>query len=205
VSAEPLLGEISFEEIDNGETVLAPECWGDCACPPDPGCFKQGGDGKLTRRIDWVIVGGESGPGARPCEADWIRHIVEQCSDAGVACFVKQAGGNVFAPWKLTWSTAADGSRNLIDLDRTHGHSFATVWPNGIWHTWDANGVGGENSQEETVESAQSAAIDALARQHIEPVKGWARHPHMLKHRKGGDPSEWPEDLRVRQWPEARA
>ncbi len=40
--------------------------------------------------IDWVIVGGESGPKRRPCEIDWIVSIVGQCADAGVPCYVKQ-------------------------------------------------------------------------------------------------------------------
>jgi len=44
--------------------------------------------------IDWVIVGGESGPGARPCEVAWIRSIVEQCKAAGVPAFVKQLGAH---------------------------------------------------------------------------------------------------------------
>ena len=43
--------------------------------------------------IDWVIVGGESGPGARPMEADWAREVREQCLAAGVAFFFKQWGG----------------------------------------------------------------------------------------------------------------
>ena len=43
-------------------------------------------------RLEWVIVGGESGPGARPFEVAWARSVVEQCRDAGVACFVKQLG-----------------------------------------------------------------------------------------------------------------
>lgn len=43
--------------------------------------------------IDWVIVGGESGPGARPMEADWVRNIREQCVAAGVKFFFKQWGG----------------------------------------------------------------------------------------------------------------
>lgn len=40
--------------------------------------------------IDWVIVGAESGKGARPMEVEWVRSIVEQCRAAGVAVFVKQ-------------------------------------------------------------------------------------------------------------------
>jgi protein gp37 len=42
--------------------------------------------------IHWVIVGGESGPGARPCNVEWIESIVEQCRAANVPVFVKQLG-----------------------------------------------------------------------------------------------------------------
>jgi protein gp37 len=45
--------------------------------------------------ISWAIIGGESGPGARPCNTVWVREIVEQCKAAGVACFVKQLGAHV--------------------------------------------------------------------------------------------------------------
>jgi protein gp37 len=44
--------------------------------------------------IHWVIVGGESGPGARPFDISWARSIVKQCKDARVSCFVKQLGAN---------------------------------------------------------------------------------------------------------------
>ena len=43
--------------------------------------------------IDWVIVGGESGPGARPVDPDWVRDIRDQCLSAGVPFFFKQWGG----------------------------------------------------------------------------------------------------------------
>jgi protein gp37 len=42
--------------------------------------------------IDWVVIGGESGLGARRMELEWIRSLPEQCVDAGVPCFVKQLG-----------------------------------------------------------------------------------------------------------------
>jgi protein gp37 len=45
------------------------------------------------RGINWVIVGGESGPGARPIEEDWVREIHRQCRDAYVPFFFKQWGG----------------------------------------------------------------------------------------------------------------
>jgi protein gp37 len=43
--------------------------------------------------IDWVIVGGESGPRARPMEPAWVRDIRDQCAGAGVPFFFKQWGG----------------------------------------------------------------------------------------------------------------
>jgi len=47
-----------------------------------------------TAGIHWIIAGGESGKGARPCNVEWIRSIVNQCKAAGVPCFVKQLGTN---------------------------------------------------------------------------------------------------------------
>jgi protein gp37 len=46
----------------------------------------------------WVIVGGESGTGARPCDARWVRSIVRQCQEAGASVFVKQLGANAVLP-----------------------------------------------------------------------------------------------------------
>lgn len=46
-----------------------------------------------SRRIDWVIVGGESGPRARPMDREWARTIRDQCTGAGIAFFFKQWGG----------------------------------------------------------------------------------------------------------------
>ena len=46
-----------------------------------------------TGGIDWVIAGGESGPGARPVSPDWVRSIRDQCVRAGVAFHFKQWGG----------------------------------------------------------------------------------------------------------------
>jgi protein gp37 len=45
------------------------------------------------RGIDWMIVGGESGPGARPIRASWVRSLRRQCRAAGVKFFFKQWGG----------------------------------------------------------------------------------------------------------------
>lgn len=48
-----------------------------------------------SRSLSWVVIGGESGPGARPCDVEWIRSVVAQCKAADVPCFVKQLGSVV--------------------------------------------------------------------------------------------------------------
>ncbi|HEY6115290.1 MAG TPA: DUF5131 family protein [Candidatus Dormibacteraeota bacterium] len=95
LSCEPLLGPVdlrmpvdhSTHERDHIDGVPWPQCL-DCSTegvtvdwtvPDGPG-------------IDWVIVGGESGPGARPMDTAWVGSLVKQCRDAGTAVFVKQLG-----------------------------------------------------------------------------------------------------------------
>lgn len=43
--------------------------------------------------VQWLITGGESGPGHRPCEVDWVRDLRDRCQKAGIAFFHKQWGG----------------------------------------------------------------------------------------------------------------
>lgn len=59
--------------------------------------------------LDWVIVGGESGPNARPCNIEWIRDVVRQCQDAGVPCFVKQLGAESYTDNTCTCGQNTDG------------------------------------------------------------------------------------------------
>lgn len=49
--------------------------------------------GSCCARPDWVIVGGESGPRARPMDPAWAADLRRQCADAGVPYFFKQHGG----------------------------------------------------------------------------------------------------------------
>lgn len=58
-----------------------------------------------------VIVGGASGDGAAPFNVDWARSIIGQCKAAGMACFVKQLGGNV--EWSGTQGGYGDGPSNV--------------------------------------------------------------------------------------------
>lgn len=48
---------------------------------------------RAERTIDWVIAGGESGHGARPCQDDWLRWLRDECCAHGVPFFLKQLGG----------------------------------------------------------------------------------------------------------------
>ena len=108
------------------------------------------GEGFDGRHLDWVIVGGESGPGARPFDIAWARQTIKQCKAAGVRCFIKQLGANI----------GASG-------DTMFG------WP-------------------------------------INTAPGWSDFTYdppriYVTNRKGGDPEEWPEWARVREFPIARA
>lgn len=188
-ACERALGEISLHEMNGGVARFKRERG---AIPEDA-------------RLSWVIVGGESGNGARPFDPAWARSTVDLGRLTGTPVFCKQLGGHCFAPWKVKWDERLDGSFDAFSSDRVgiKGTNLATVWPNGVWHTWDANGIGGENDTESTVEDAKSEALKALQRQHIQPIKGWARHAHMLRHGKGADMLEWPEELRVRSFPDS--
>lgn len=76
--------------------------------------WERCGGGHRTRdtRIDWVIVGGESGHGARPMHPDWVRSIRDQCQAAGVAFFFKQWGA--YAPITFDDRHGANGNKDAI-------------------------------------------------------------------------------------------
>lgn len=105
-------------------------------------------------RIDWVIVGGESGVTSRPMDLAWARALVDQCKAAGVAVFVKQLGTKPMGEW----GDANTPKHWLTDITKrpTTTTLELSKQKNGRWK---------------------------------------------LSDRKGGSPSEWPSDLRVREWP----
>jgi protein gp37 len=140
VSAEPLLGPI---DLDGFLTFEYPHCAGFVGGHAEEGyctrCHGHLSDRIHTTpsgKIDWVVVGGESGPGARSMNIEWARSIVAQCNAARVPVFVKQLGAIPFEPSK--YQRTGDAGLNL-------------------------------------------------------------------KNKKGGDISEWPEDLRVREFPQVEA
>lgn len=105
VSAEPLLGPTNLRGhllagVDPGACANCGRGHGFTRCPNTGGVAltRDHGTGvrcdRFVRRngVHWVIIGGESGRGARPFEVAWARQVVEQCRSAGVPCFVKQLG-----------------------------------------------------------------------------------------------------------------
>lgn len=141
VSCEPLIGPVDLTRIVESfhpgpppSSVEFDGLRGFCGATPAE-------DTPAVRGLQWVIVGGESGPGARPYDLAWPRDIIRQCRESGVAVFHKQVGAQ--------------------PVDHEPGTD---------------------------PEPLRSAILRAgrLVR---------------LADRKGGDPSEWPEDLRVREFP----
>ncbi len=58
--------------------------------PDYVGCFSRDKEGAVLEKLDWAIVGAETGPGKRPMKLDWVEKIVSDCKAAGVPCFVKK-------------------------------------------------------------------------------------------------------------------
>ncbi len=128
VSYEPALAEVDFLNLNNGNGWLTGRLnaltgW------RIKGCGYQ--IPAELRGLDWGIVGGESGPGARPFNLEWARNTIRQFQAAEVPLFVKQLGSHPV-------------SNNPADL------------------------------------------------------------PHLAATGKGGNPEDWPNDLRVRQFPDCR-
>lgn len=130
VSYEPALGPVDFTGIGRN-AFSRPDDYYDA-----------------TVGLDWIVVGGESGPGARPFDLAWARSTIEQTRQTPCRVFVKQLG-----------------AKPIADHANVRGLRWAQVDPRDYGHGDD----------------------HVLVR---------------LADRKGGDMDEWPEDLRVREWPE---
>jgi len=99
LSLEPLLGPVNLRSCIDDEKFRCGECDHSFNCTdeterPRLECPMCGHDPVMVDqgRIDWVIVGGESGPGARPMHPDWARSLRDQCQAADVPFFFKQWG-----------------------------------------------------------------------------------------------------------------
>lgn len=82
VSLEPMLGPVRIAKYLNDHRLI--KDIPDRAITPDEHSRMYCGC------LDWIICGGESGPGARPCNIEWVRSVKDQCVAAGVPFFLKQ-------------------------------------------------------------------------------------------------------------------
>jgi protein gp37 len=117
VSVEPLLGPVDLQNLPSasgiGRYLDALSNAG-----VDPGAL-------VPRKLDWVIVGGESGPGARPMHPDWVRSIRGQCVAAAVKFFFKQWGE--YAPARLEMIEGAinkTGGKYRFEFDPRCGNDL---------------------------------------------------------------------------------
>lgn len=138
LSCEPLLGPVDLRHLlryKNPELNIDALCgWstrGQLAMNPHE-CSIGVCTSQDLRRIDWVITGGESGPGARPMHPQWARDLRDQCAAAGVAFFFKQWGE--WAPCVIEDNADGNGpcvyfdddelQDRCIDRSRFSGHTF---------------------------------------------------------------------------------
>jgi protein gp37 len=143
LSIEPMLGPLDLEYPES----MFPNGPQMCCDGRECGCMGRPIDPPLLYGINWVIVGGESGSGARSFNIQWARDLVAQCRGSGTAVFVKQLGARPYLQVTRSSSVTAPSMKLHI----------------------------AEMQLESTIS---------------------------LSDRKGGDIREWPEDLRVRQFPD---
>jgi protein gp37 len=119
ISAEPLLGPVNLRRLriaPDHHTIID-------ALSGYALSDKWSGSGHERTKLDWVVVGGESGPGARPMHPDWARFLRDQCAAAGVAFHFKQWG-----EWHPLGQRLADGEINSIVSSPLDWHSDARAW-----------------------------------------------------------------------------
>ncbi len=115
LSMEPLLGPVNLTQVmrssyDGDWTYCDNVLTGFLA-------NKSGGSTDRQYAVDWVIVGGESGPGARPMHPDWARSLRDQCEAAGVPFLFKQWG---------EWTPG-------VNVTAKRGTVEAATWFNNQW------------------------------------------------------------------------
>ena len=147
LSVEPLLEYVRIKNEWLSDRGGVPGTMGQWAKKPD---------------IHLVIIGGESGPNARPFNIEWARQLIRDCKAANVPVFVKQLGGYVLC-------------RNDNGFEGEHDQA----WPDGTAYQDNPSGYR---------EDYQGAPVRVR-----------------LKDKKGGDMSEWPLDLRIREMPQRSA
>lgn len=124
ISAEPLLGPVDLtrltiiEKAGNRPGVLMNSLTGHLAGPDD----------MLDAKVDWVVVGGESGQNARPMHPQWARGLRDQCAAAGVPFLFKQWG---------EWRAPLDSEEYDTTMGRAQRVPAFIVAPSGTVHCFE--------------------------------------------------------------------
>lgn len=177
LSCEPLLGPVSLSVGAVEDTVGRPDRSGRAPGTGRDGRSSPDEPTAVPTGIHWVIVGGESGPGARPMHPQWARDLLDQCQQAGVAFFLKQMGA---------WRPVGPGEATHLVHVGGPARSAAYVVERDKATTVHRHGHLGQYERRE----------DLVDRGH----PGWVRMRRFGGH--GGREHEIPEDLRVREYPE---
>lgn len=119
LSVEPLLGAVDLSQ------------WLDIIQYEDDAPWMRRNIGHLHDMLDWVIVGGESGPHARPMHPDWARDIRDQCSAANVPFFFKQWGE--WCPRGTGYATVEDVPRIRLTINGGDGQQLEATGGHDVW------------------------------------------------------------------------
>jgi len=133
LSVEPLIGRVDLGGY-LGRLQTCDACAVEEASSSASGSCDVCVDAKATVTlpgIDWVIVGCESGPGARPCDTNWIRAIRDQCAAVEVPVFLKQAMPDYRESPTLRYASVTYTSRDQIK----QGGMISTPYLDGRQHT----------------------------------------------------------------------
>lgn len=87
VSVEPMIGAVDLTRVVYDRVIEIDALNGLCGWPRAHAPFPDG-----AKKLNWIICGGETGPGARPLHPDWVRSLRDQCRAANVSFFFKQWG-----------------------------------------------------------------------------------------------------------------
>ena len=111
LSMEPLLGPVDLSQ------------WLDIIQYEDGAAWMRRNIGHLHDMLDWVVVGGESGPHARPMNPDWAYELRDQCDAADVPFLFKQWG---------EWATAGNRAFGAVKGEVRHIRSDGSFWGDDI-------------------------------------------------------------------------
>jgi len=122
ISAEPLLGPVDFNRISRKDPKPPHNAWTESALY---GCVTPWAEGQsladlagAVPLLDWIVAGGESGPGARPMHPEWARSLRDQCAEAGVPFLFKQWGAWLPMPERAHFKEAYREDWKRVASDR---------------------------------------------------------------------------------------